>query len=114
VFVNIETIYDPEIEIFTSDRNGTIRNAADVVDGLARAAAAAGIPHRISPFPFAGGGTDALPFREKGIRAACLFGMKVPSQMVKFYHQPSDNYDIVNPAALGNAARIALEFTRRF
>ncbi len=114
VLVNMDTIYDPEIEIFTSDRNGTIRNSTDVVERLAQAAAAVKVPHRVSPFPFAGGGTDALPFREKGIRAACLFSMKVPSQMVKFYHQPTDNYDIVNPAALHNAARIALEFIRRF
>jgi hypothetical protein len=114
VFINFESIHDPEIEIFTTDRNGTIRNSPDVVAALDMAADAAGVPHRVSPFPFAGGGTDALSFREKGIRAGCLFGMKVPSQMVAFYHQPSDNYDKINPAALGNALRIALEFIRRF
>ena len=114
VLVNIESIYDPEIEIFTGDRNGTLRNSPEIVRGLALAAQAAGAPSRISPFPFAGGGTDALPFREKGLRAACLFSMKIPSQMVKFYHQPSDSYDKVNPAALRNAAQIALEFIRGF
>ena len=114
VFVNLESIYDPEIEIFTSDRNGTLPNSPDVVRGLAQAAQAVGAPSRISHFPFAGGGTDALSFREKGIRAGCLFSMKIPSQMVKFYHQPSDNYDMVNPAALQNAAQIALEYIRRF
>ncbi|MBN2086300.1 MAG: M20/M25/M40 family metallo-hydrolase [Anaerolineales bacterium] len=114
VFINFESIYDPEIEIFTGDRNGTIRNAPDVVDALVRAAVDEKLPFRVSPFPFAGGGTDAMPFREKGIRAGCLFGMRVPSQMVDFYHQPSDSYDIVNPQALGHALRIALEFIRRF
>ena len=114
VVVNIESIYDPEIEIFTGDRNGTLRNSPDIVEGLARAAQAAGAPSRISHFPFAGGGTDALPFREKGIRAGCLFSMKIPSQMVQFYHQPSDTYDKVNPTALRNAAEIALEFIRGF
>jgi hypothetical protein len=34
--------------------------------------------------------------------------------MQEFYHQPADNYDKVNPAALDNAARIALEFLRKF
>ena len=114
VFVNFESIYDPEIEIFTGDRNGTIRNSAEIVEELAQAAAAARVPSRVSHFPFAGGGTDALPFREKSIRAGCLFGMKIPSQMVQFYHQPSDTFEIINPAALHNAARIALEFIRRF
>jgi hypothetical protein len=114
VFINIESIYDPEIEIFTGDRNGTIRNSPEIVGRLAQAAAIEQTPSRISHFPFAGGGTDALSFREKGIRASCLFRMKIPSQMVKFYHQPADNYDIVNPAALRNAAQIALEFIRGF
>jgi len=114
VFVNFESIYDPEIEIFTGDRNGTIRNSPDVVDALTQAAVDVQAPFRVSPFPFAGGGTDTLPFREKGIRAGCLFGMRVPSQMVQFYHQPADNYDKVNPQALENALRIAVEFTRRF
>jgi len=114
VFVNFESIYDPEIEIFTGDRNGTIRNSPDVVDALVQAAVDEQVPFRVSPFPFAGGGTDAMPFREKGIRAGCLFGMRVPSQMVRFYHQPADNYDIINPAALGNALLIALAFIRRF
>jgi len=81
---------------------------------LARAAQNVKAPSRISPFPFAGGGTDALPFREKGLRAACLFCMKIPSQMVKFYHQPTDTYDKVNLAALRNAAQIVLEFIRTF
>ena len=114
VFVNFESLYDPEIEIFTSDRNGTILNSPDVVDALVQAAVDVQAPFRVSPFPFAGGGTDTMPFREKGIRAGCLFGMRVPSQMVDFYHQPSDNYDKVNPQALDNALRIALEFIRRF
>ncbi len=114
VLVNFETIYDPEIEIFTTDRNGTIRNSPDIVDALVQAAVDVQALFRVSPFPFAGGGTDALAFREKGIRAGCLFGLRVPSQMLEFYHQPSDNYDKVNPVALHNAFQIALEFIRRF
>jgi hypothetical protein len=114
VLVNFESIYDPEIEIFTGDRNGTIRNSPDVVAGLVQAAVDEQVPFRVSPFPFAGGATDAMTFREQGIRAGCLFGMRVPSQMVDFYHQPSDNYDKVNPQALENALRIAVEFIRRF
>jgi hypothetical protein len=114
VFINFESLYDPEIEIFTGDRNGTIRNSPDIVGALVQAAVDEQAPFRVSPFPFAGGGTDAMPFREKGIRAGCLFGMRVPSQMVRFYHQPSDNYDMVNPAALENALRIAVAYIRRF
>jgi hypothetical protein len=114
VLVNMDTIYDPEIEIFTSDRNGTIRNSPAVVEALDRAADAVRVPHVVSPFPFAGGGTDALAFREKNIRASTLFSMKIPSQMVRFYHQPSDNYDIVNPESLRHAALIALEFIKNF
>jgi hypothetical protein len=114
VFVNFESIYDPEIEIFTGDRNGTIRFSEEIVNKLVQAAVDVQAPSRVSHFPFAGGGTDALSFCEKGFRAGCLFSMKVPSQMMEFYHQPADNYDKVNPAALNNALQIAVEFIRRF
>jgi aminopeptidase YwaD len=113
-FINFETIYDPEIVIFKGDRNGTILNSREVVSQLADAAQSAQVPYKVNDFPFAGGGTDATSFREKGIKAACLFGMKIPSQMMQFYHQVWDNFDQVNKAALKNALRIAVEYLRRF
>ncbi len=110
--INFETIFDPKIVIFRGDRNGTMRNSRHLVRRLEEAARRAGVPFAVKPFPFGGGGTDAIPFREKGINAACLFGMKIPADMVRFYHQPSDDYGLVNTEALGNAARIALEYLR--
>ena len=113
-FINFETIYDPEIVIFKGDRNGTILNSKEVVKQLAEAAQSAQVPYKVNDFPFAGGGTDVTPFREKGIKAACLFGMKIPSQMMQFYHQIWDNFDRVNKTALKNALRIAVEYIRKF
>lgn len=111
-FINFETIYNPEIEIFSKDRNGTIRNSPEIVEQLAESAQRARVPSKITNLPFGGGGTDAIPFREKGIKAACLFGMKIPSQMVQFYHQEWDNYHLVNQTALKNVLMIAVEFLR--
>jgi Zn-dependent M28 family amino/carboxypeptidase len=113
---NMDTIFDPRIWIFTSDRNGTLANSREIISELTRAAEQAGVPHKTSPFPFFGGGTDTMPFGEKNIKAATLYSMKVPSQMVRFYHTPRDSYHLFqNPEqrqALGNTLAICLEWLR--
>ncbi|MBD3353033.1 MAG: M28 family peptidase [Candidatus Lokiarchaeota archaeon] len=110
--INFETICTPNITILTTDRNSTLKNSKKVVRKLDNAANIANISHKVEPMPFGGGGTDTLPFSKAGIDAACLFAMKVPSQMIKFYHQPWDDYTILNKEAIGNTMKIALEFLK--
>ncbi|MBN2152575.1 MAG: M20/M25/M40 family metallo-hydrolase [Candidatus Lokiarchaeota archaeon] len=108
--LNFESICRPHMSIFTSDRNGTLRNDPGFVATIADAARAAGVPHTVRPFYFGGGGTDALPFSAMGIKATSLFSMKVPHQMIEFYHQTHDNYDKVPVEALYNALKVAVAF----
>jgi hypothetical protein len=112
--LNFESICRPFMTIFTSDRNGTVQNDPGIVGLVADAATAAGIPHDIKPFYFGGGGTDALPFSAMGIKATSLFSMKIPDQMIEFYHQTHDNYDKIPVEALSNALKIAVAFLQSF
>src|SRR5271157_105107 len=112
VIINFETIAQPEISILTSDSNGFVHNSKEIVDHVAAAAEASGTPHIVHPFFFGGGGTDSLPFSRAGIKSACLVGMKVPGQMLQFYHQDRDTPDKLNDEALKNALKIATEYLR--
>lgn len=105
---NIDTIARPKIQIVTTDRNSLLKNAPGVVAELKAAAESAGVPHEVKPFPVFGGGTDALAFGERGLEAAALYAMAVPSQMMEWYHQPGDDIDKVDKEALANALKIVL------
>jgi hypothetical protein len=108
--MNFETIFDEEITVFTSDLNGLLPNSNKIVDLVSQAAKNSNAPHKVAPFPFGGGGTDAIPFSRNQIPALTLYAMKVPGQMAKFYHQTKDNYDMVNQKSLKHAMQIALAF----
>ncbi len=112
--LNFESICRPQMSVFTSDRNGTLRNDPGFVATIADAAKVAGVPCVVRPFYFGGGGTDALPFSAMGIKATSLFSMKIPDQMVEFYHQTHDNYDKIPVEALSNALKIAVAFLQGF
>ena len=109
---NFETVTYPEITILTSDCNGLVKNSRQVVNALAEAAQRAGVPYRVKPFPFGGAGTDASPFSKAGIKASCILPLKYPQQMIQFYHQPWDNYDILTEEPLINTLKIAVEWIR--
>ena len=111
-FLNFETLYNPEISIFKSDRNGTLPHNPEFVKLVVEAAKKANVPYRLDPFAFGGGGTDCIPFSENKINATCIFGMRVPMDMVNFYHQSYDNYDIINEDALKNAVKVGIETVR--
>jgi len=104
--VNIDTVVDPEIVIFTSDLNGFLKHSDRAVRLLNEAAENATVPHRTMPFPFGGGGTDAAAFTEAGFQAATLYSLKVPSQMIAFYHQEFDTPDKVQEESLDHTLRI--------
>ncbi len=109
---NIDTVSDPFITIYTSDSNGFCKHSQEVVHRIAQAAISAEVQYRTAPFPFGGGGTDAFPFSKAGMKAATINAMKVPAQMVQFYHQEWDNYDKLNLDGVLNVLKIAVEFLR--
>jgi aminopeptidase YwaD len=114
VVINFESICRAQMTIFTSDRNNTLKNDPGHVASVAEAAKVAGVPFDVKPFFFGGGGTDTLPFSARGIKATSVFSMKVPEQMVEFYHQTFDTYDKIPKEALSNAIKIAVAFLQGF
>lgn len=109
---NLESLLDPEITILSTDLNSTVKNSKELNEEVVKAAEQAGVPFKVEPFAFGGGSTDGARFAKAGIKTTTLFSLKVPEQMVKYYHQEFDNYDIINKETLGNALKIAVEFMR--
>lgn len=109
---NMETISDPVITILKSDCNGVVKNSPEIVAELKEAADNAGVPSRVKPFPFGGGGTDTAPFSRAGLKSACLLPFKIPQQMIKFYHQSSDDYTVLTIEPLLNTLKVAIEWMK--
>jgi hypothetical protein len=110
--VNFESLCDPTIWIFRTDRNSTVKYPPQFVDEMVAAAQQSGVPFIVKPFPFGGGGTDGLRFAEAGIPSTTLYALRVPEDMVALYHQEFDTYDKINNETLANALKIAVEFLR--
>lgn len=110
--LNFETVAHPMVTILTSDVNGTVKNDPGMVQSVAAAAARAGVPHKVEPFPFGGGGTDSGSFSQAGLKATTLLPFKVPQQMVAFYHQKWDSPEILTVEPFLNVLKLALEWVR--
>jgi hypothetical protein len=110
--LNFETVTFPEIQILTSDVNGIVKNSPAVVQSVKAAAERAGVPFKVVPFPFGGGGTDAGSFSQAGLGATTLLPFDVPKQMVAFYHQKWDNPDVLTIEPLMNVLKVADEWIR--
>ena len=110
--LNFETVAHPKITILTSDVNNTVKNDPEMVKSVAAAAERAGVPHKVEPFPFGGGGTDTGSFSQAGLKAATLLPFKVPQQMVKFYHQKWDTPDNLTLEPFLNVLKLSLEWVR--
>jgi hypothetical protein len=109
--LNYETIAHPEIAIITADINGTVKHAPEAVRSAVAAAQRAGVPCKTAP-GFLGGGSDAGPFSQAGLRAATLLPMKMPEQMIAFYHQKADTPDVVTVEPLLNVLKLTLEWVK--
>lgn len=114
ICINYESICHPRMTIYTSDENSFLRNSKELVKAVEKSAINAKIPYKIAPFPLGGGGTDALPFSRAKIRATCIYAMKVPSQMIAFYHQPEDNYDKLDMESIQNAIKLGIQFVQDY
>lgn len=106
--VNMDTIVDPELIVFSSDLNGFLKHSPEAIQRVVQAAKQAEVPLKVLPFPLGGGGTDAAAFTEAGIDAATLYSMKVPSQMIDFYHQEFDTPDKLNEKGLENTLLVCV------
>ncbi len=110
--LNFETVAHPEIIILTSDVNGTVKNDPEMVKSVAAAAERAGVPYKVKPFPFGGGGTDTGSFSQAGLKAATLLPFRIPQQMVKFYHQKWDTPENLTIEPFLNVLKLSLEWVR--
>lgn len=108
--LNFETVAHPTISILTSDVNGFVKNSPEMVASVRRAAERAGVPFKVTPFPFGGGGTDSGSFSREGLKAVTLLPFKVPQQMVAFYHQRWDRPEVLSEEPLMNVLKVALEW----
>lgn len=109
---NIETVMDTTVNIMRSDCNGLCRNSPEMVQTLVDAAERAGVRYRVRSMPFGGAGSDAYPFSEAGIQAACVLPVRYPGQMIQFYHQELDNFDILSLEPFEVTLKLAVEWTR--
>jgi hypothetical protein len=109
--LNFETVAHPEIAILTSDVNG-VKNAPQMVRSVAAAAQRAGVRYKIKPYPAGGGGSDAGPFSQAGLKAVTLLPFKVPQQIVAFYHQKRDVPGVLTIEPLLNVLKLSLEWVR--
>lgn len=108
--VNYETIVNPEITIYKSDRNNLLMHNKEIVQQMVESAKHAKVPFNVKYFIFGGGGTDAMRFSLNGIKALTLFSLDVPKQMVEFYHQPNDTPDRINLESMTNAIKMGVQF----
>jgi len=108
--LNFETVAHPTISILTSDVNGFIKNSPEMVESVRKAAERAGVPFKVIPFPFGGGGTDSGSFSREGLKAVTLLPFKVPQQMVAFYHQRWDRPEVLSEEPMMNVLKVALEW----
>jgi hypothetical protein len=109
--LNFEMVAHPEINILTTDVNGTVKNAPEMVNSLVAAAKRAEVPYKVSKATI-GVGTDAAPFSRAGLKAATLVPFKTPQQTVAFYHQKWDTPDQLSIEPLLNVLKLALEWVR--
>ncbi|HEX7974815.1 MAG TPA: M28 family peptidase [Anaerolineales bacterium] len=109
--LNFEVVADPEIAILTSDVNGTVKNSPEMVTSVVAAAQRAGVPYRVNASSL-GGGSDAGPFSQAGLKALTLLPFKSPQQMVTFYHQKWDRPEVLSIQPLYNVLKLALEWVR--
>ncbi len=110
--LNFEVVAHPEMTILTTDMNGTVKNSPEMVKSVVAAAESAGVPYKVKPYPIGGGGSDAGPFGQAGLKAMTLLPFKVPQQIVAFYHQKWDKPEILTVEPLLNVLKLACAWIR--
>jgi hypothetical protein len=107
--LNYEMVVHPEIAIFPSEVNGTVKNSPEMVKSVVAAAERAGVPYRVKP-AFLGIASDASPFSRAGLKATTLNPFKLPQQMVAYYHQKWDTPEVLTIEPLLNVLKLTFEW----
>ncbi len=107
---NMDGLLGPKkVQIITQEDTTRTHHSPVVVDKMKQAAENAKVDYITMKGPFVSGGTDATPFSKAKIKAANLCSLEV-RKFFSFYHQPADNWTIVNRDALNNALKVAIAY----
>ncbi|MBP1701626.1 MAG: ywaD 6 [Chloroflexi bacterium] len=109
--LNYEVVAHPQIDILGTDVRG-VKNSPEMVNSVAAAAQRAGVPYTVKNNPTSGGGSDAGPFSQAGLKATTLMPIKMPHQMLAFYHQKWDRPEVLTYEPLINVLKLTLEWIR--
>jgi hypothetical protein len=109
--LNIETVAHPEINILTSDLSGTLKNSPEMIKSVVEAAKRAGVPYKLLPASV-GVANDSGPFAKAGFKALTILPLKMPQQIIAFYHQKRDTPDVLSIEPFINVLKLSLEWIR--
>jgi hypothetical protein len=107
--LNIDCVYKvKEIQFLTTDINNTRQLSREFAEQCARLAGKAGYAQKLNRMPFGGGGTDAAPLIEVGVKATTLVAM--PVGLIRdglVYHTLRDTVDAIEIEAVEACLQIA-------
>jgi len=109
--LNFEVVAHPQVDILATDVSG-VKNDPEMVKSAVAAAQRAGVPYKVKANPTSGGGSDAGPFSQAGLKATTLQPMKMPQQMLAFYHQKWDSPEVLAIEPLLNVLKLTVEWIR--
>lgn len=109
---NIDTVNHEVMYILKSDCNGFLKYKPELVGSVATAARNADVPYKVLNFPFGAGGTDANRFNKRGIKAVTLMPCDFPIRTIKWYHQSTDNMDVISIEPFMNLLKVATEWLK--
>jgi aminopeptidase YwaD len=110
--LNFDSLYRlQDLQVLTSDVNGTVPLSRPLVDRLVACAAECGVEVREFGMVFGAGATDAAESARAGIPSTTVIG--IPTAVVRtglVYHTLRDTVEHVEPAAIEACLGIALRF----
>jgi aminopeptidase YwaD len=115
VHVNFDSLYRlGDLQVLTSDINGSVSLSRPVVDQLVACAKECGFEMRTFGMIFGAGGTDAAESARAGIPSTSIIAIQ--TEIVRkglVYHTPRDTLEHIEPAAVEACMRIVLRFLER-
>jgi aminopeptidase YwaD len=110
VHLNFDSLYRlQDLQVLTSDINGTVRLSRPLVDRLVECAKECGFEMRTFGMIFGAGGTDAAESARRGIPSTSIIAL--PTEILRdrlVYHTPCDTVEHIEPAVVEACMRIAL------
>jgi aminopeptidase YwaD len=107
--LNIDCVYRvDDVQFLTTDVNNTCHLSGELAERCADLAGKAGYPQKLNRMPFGGGGTDAAPFVQVGVKATTLVAM--PVGLIRdglVYHTLRDTVDAIEIEAVEACLHIA-------